>query len=57
MKLLPQLVQHMNTRLVLGNPKDELRALRGRENALHSRKSREEVGSSIKIWLRGVNLV
>lgn len=38
MEFVPELVQHVNTRLVLGNPEDELGALRGREDSLDSRK-------------------
>ena len=33
-KLIPELVQHVNAGLVLGHPEDELCGLGGRENAL-----------------------
>lgn len=38
-ELVPKLVQHVNTSLVFGNPKDELGALRGCEDSLASRKT------------------
>lgn len=34
MELIPELVQHVNARLVLGNPEDELCGLSGRQDAL-----------------------
>lgn len=43
-ELVPKLVQHVHTSLVLGNPKDELGALRGRQNALRTAQIRQGTG-------------
>lgn len=57
-KLVPQLVQHVNAGLVLGDPEDELGALRGCEDSLTSSKivvSQAGVGDSLGAVLRATS--
>lgn len=45
-EFVPKLVEHVDTRLVLGNPEDELGTLSGREDSLSERISKSRGGGA-----------